>query len=122
MHLARPGRRSIYNTFIFFKIMIILVCNALIPLRFPMIEAPLKNYAAVFLLLCSSCSNLNVEFVCLFVWVYGISTFVGYLMPNPFNINKQFHLKQFLFRFIQFSQTVLIQTIQFSISTQFSSI
>ena len=23
-------------------------------------------------------------FVCLFVWVYGISTFVGYLMPNPF--------------------------------------
>ena len=23
-------------------------------------------------------------FVCLFIWVYGISTFVGYLMPNPF--------------------------------------
>ena len=22
--------------------------------------------------------------VCLFVWVYGISTFLGYLMPNPF--------------------------------------
>ena len=25
-------------------------------------------------------------FVCLFVWLYGISTFVGYLMPNPFFI------------------------------------
>ena len=23
-------------------------------------------------------------FMCLFIWVYGISTFVGYLMPNPF--------------------------------------
>ena len=23
-------------------------------------------------------------FVCLFVWVYDISTFVGYLMSNPF--------------------------------------
>ena len=33
---------------------------------------------------------------------YGISTFVGYLMPNPF-----------------FMKIVLFQTIQFSISTQF---
>ena len=37
---------------------------------------------------------------------YGISTFVGYLMPNPFLYNK----------------TVLFQTIQFRISMQFSSI
>ena len=40
------------------------------------------------------------------VWFYGISTIVGYLMPNPFLYNK----------------TVLFQAIQFSISTQFSSI
>ena len=26
----------------------------------------------------------NIIYICLFVWVYGISTFVGYLMPNPF--------------------------------------
>ena len=31
------------------------------------------------------CSGYNTKLhVCLFVWVYGISTFVGYLMPNPF--------------------------------------
>ena len=40
------------------------------------------------------------------VWFYGISTVVGYLMPNPF-----------LYR-----STVLFQTIQFSISRLFSSI
>ena len=30
--------------------------------------------------------NINYLFVCLFVCLgfYGISTFVGYLMPNPF--------------------------------------
>ena len=32
----------------------------------------------------------------LFVWVYGISTFVGYLMPNPFFIHINiFYFKQF---------------------------
>ena len=29
------------------------------------------------------------------VWFYGISAFVGYLMPNPFSTNNQFYLKQF---------------------------
>ena len=28
-------------------------------------------------------------------WVYGISTFVGYLMPNPFYENSQFYFYQF---------------------------
>ena len=63
---------------------------------------------------------------------YGISTFVGYLTPNPFLYN-QFYLKQlslivkntvelsktFLFDTIQSNQTVLVQKIQFSISTDF---
>ena len=40
----------------------------------------------------------------LFVWVYGISTFVGYLMPNPF----------------LYKWTILFQTIQFNLSTQFN--
>ena len=26
----------------------------------------------------------TIFYVCLFVWFYGISTFVGYLTPNPF--------------------------------------
>ena len=43
-------------------------------------------------------------FVCLFVWVHGISTSVGYLIPNPF----------------LYKWTVLFQTIQFSKSTQFN--
>ena len=38
-----------------------------------------------------------------FWWFYGISTFVGYLTPNPFLCKK----------------SVLFQTIQFSVSTQF---
>ena len=63
------------------------------------------------------------------VGFYGISTFVGYLAPNPFYTNSQFYFKQFslawvhnlivktfIFQAIQFSQTILIQTIQFSIS------
>ena len=29
------------------------------------------------------------------VWFYGISTIVGYLMPNLFYTNKQFYFKQF---------------------------
>ena len=67
--------------------------------------------------------------MCVCVWVYGISTSVGYLMPNPlFFTNKQFYFKQFsldkctvqllktfLFEAIQFSETVIIQTIQFRI-------
>ena len=40
------------------------------------------------------------------VWFYVIPTIVGYLMPNPFLC----------------IQTVLFQTIQFNISTQFNSI
>ena len=66
---------------------------------------------------------------CLFGF-YGISTFVGYLMPNPFYTNKsyfkQFSLawvhslsKTFLFQAIQFSERVQIKTILFSISIGF---
>ena len=36
-------------------------------------------------------------FVCLFVLVYGISTFVGYLMPNPFLYRFTFYFKQISF-------------------------
>ena len=63
------------------------------------------------------------------VGFYGISTFVGHLMPNPIHINNQFYFKQFSLAWvhslivkdisIQFIQTVLIQLIQFSISTDF---
>ena len=50
---------------------------------------------------------------------YGISTFAGYLIPNPFYTNKQFSFKQFsistqfnsrqkiCFQVICFRQTVL---------------
>ena len=67
----------------------------------------------------------------LFFGVYGISTFIGYLKPNPFSykysvvfqtiqINMSTHFNyQKHFYFKVFSQTVLFQTIQFSLSTQF---
>ena len=31
----------------------------------------------------------------IFVWFYGISTIVGYLMPNPFYTYKQLYFKHF---------------------------
>ena len=37
---------------------------------------------------------LVILFICLFGF-YGMSTFVGYLMPNPFYTNEQFYFKQF---------------------------
>ena len=82
-----------------------------------------------------------------FVGFYGISTFVGYLTPNPFlckksvlfkiiqfsmstqfNCQKHFYFKLFkqLYIIIQFSvstvstsKTIQFQIIQLSISTQF---
>ena len=47
------------------------------------------------------CPEYDIEmnlFVCLFVCLFdcnGISTFVGYSMPNPFHTNKQSNFKQF---------------------------
>ena len=40
------------------------------------------------------CNGLKMVWFGL-VWFYGISTFVGYLTPNPFYVNNQFYLKQF---------------------------
>ena len=40
----------------------------------------------------------NAYFASLFIIMvgfYGISTFVGYLTPNPFYVNNQFYFKQF---------------------------
>ena len=53
----------------------------------------------------------DVEWIGWLVEFYGISTIVGYLMPNPL-----LYKWSVLFQTIQFSQTVLIQTIQFNIS------
>ena len=59
-----------------------------------------------------------------FVGFYGISTFVGYLTPNPFYVNNLFYLKQFSlaqsngqkhFYFRLFKQ--LYVTIQLSVNT-----
>ena len=50
------------------------------------------------------------------VWFYGISTIVGYLMPNPFYTYKQFYFKQFSLAQVHSLKvkTVLCQTIQCS--------
>ena len=57
-------------------------------------------------------------------WVYGISIFSGYLMPNSFlyKLSVLFQTVNFS-RITQFNRQkpVLFQTIQFSISMQFSS-
>ena len=84
-----------------------------------------KNRFCLYTVKCQNTSILNNSVSCKY----------------SFNVKKQFHFKQFSFRLstqlkckymfncqtflfqaIQFSQTVLIQTIQFSIIMQFSSI
>ena len=52
---------------------------------------------------------------------YGISTFVGYLIPNPFYANSQFYFKQFSLAEVHclIVKIVLIQLNQFSIRTDF---
>ena len=40
--------------------------------------------------------SVGLEYVCLFGF-YGMSTFVGCLIPNHFYFNKQFYFKQFSF-------------------------
>ena len=50
------------------------------------------------ILLMKSCkreTNEILELLVGLVGFYGISTFVGYLMPNPFYVNNQFYFKQF---------------------------
>ena len=58
------------------------------------------------------------------LWFYGISTIVGYLMPNPFlYIRVLFQRIQFsISRKFKMSKTILFQTIQLSIGTLFISI
>ena len=41
------------------------------------------------------CVYYMTEAVNQLVGFYGTSTFVGYLMPNPFSVNNQFYFKQF---------------------------
>ena len=48
--------------------------------------------------------DADILFSLVWFWFYGISTIVGYLMPNPF----------------LYKLRVLFQTIQFRISTQFN--
>ena len=62
-------------------------------------------------------SNGNED--CWLVGFYGISTFVGYLMPNHSYATSQLYFKQFSLARVQFVKTLLIQLIQFSISTDF---
>ena len=63
--------------------------------------------------------------------IYGISTIVGYLIPNPSYTSKQFYFKQFSLAYVAFwgggykelkVKTVLFQIIQFSICTEVISI
>ena len=69
---------------------------------------------------------LSCLFACL--GFYGISTFVGYLMPSPFYTNKQFFQKfhfsistQFNYQTIQFSVSIVFVYIQFNVNfKQFS--
>ena len=65
------------------------------------------------------------RYICWWVWgwlvgFYGISTVVGYLMPNRFYTINYFYFKQFsLDKSSLTVKTVPFQTIQFSISTKF---
>ena len=69
-------------------------------------------------------TNIELNSYCLLGWLfgfYGISTFVGYLTPNPFLYKDQFYFKQFSLAWINSSivEKILFQAIQFSIRTSF---
>ena len=53
---------------------------------------------------------------------YGISSFVGYLIPNPFYENNQFYLKQFSLAWVHslIIKNIYIQAIQFNQTVQIS--
>ena len=57
----------------------------------------LSNFLAYLSIYLSICFSLLILYVRLVGWMgsYGIWTFVGYLMPNPFYTNNQFYFKQF---------------------------
>ena len=87
-----------------------------------------KIYIYIYVCVCV-CVLCVCVCVCV-LWIYGISILVGYLMP--YYTNEPFFFKQFsltgvhiltvknvLFQAIQFTQTVPIQIVQFSISTVF---
>ena len=58
--------------------------------------------------------NYHFVFVCFCVF-YGISTFVGYLMPNPVYTDEQFYFKQFCLTKVHslIVKRILFQAIQF---------
>ena len=48
------------------------------------------------LLVCGAKKKIaQKKFSWLVCWFYSLSTFVGYLTPNPFYVNNLFYLKQF---------------------------
>ena len=54
---------------------------------------------------------------------YVISTFVGYLMPNPFLYNKQFYFKQFSLALVHnlIVKVFLFQAIEFNLNSSNSN-
>ena len=71
-----------------------------------------------------SLSSLKKKEKWLWLWLvgfYGISTFVGYLTPNPFYAISQLYFKQFSLTWVHsfIVKTVRIQLIQFCISNTF---
>ena len=55
--------------------------------------------------------NIRRLFGCLFRF-YGISTFLDYLMPNPFHVDYQFYFKQFSLAWVQ---SLIVKNISISI-------
>ncbi len=71
------------------------------------------------------CETIKMDRKTWFGLIYGISTIVGLLIPNPFlYIYQQFYFKQFSVAQVQFfAHTQLnVKTVLFSTCTQFSSI
>ena len=100
-------------------------------------NAPSKRVPPICFLIFQFINKYSSPVFCLvkiFLLLVGFndpSTFLGYLTPDlflcksvlfqtiQFSMSTQFNCQTFLFRTIQFIQAVLIQLIQFSISTYF---
>ena len=51
-------------------------------------------------------------------WFYGVSTFIGYLTPNPFYANSPFYFKQFSLVWVH---SLIVENISISSNSVYSN-
>ena len=79
---SQPFSRILQFVFIEFKTMLIFIMFTDILTKHPYVHIYIYIYVCVCVCMCGGCTNISIYMY--ISWFYGISNFVGYLMPNPF--------------------------------------